>query len=182
MVVSRKEQKNEDSKQWRANHIGYKKQWYINHRGYAIAYSIGYIKKKRIEFPDEAKVDRRKYEKKKRNNPRWRINKNMAINIYHSLKKDSKAGRHWEDIVGYSEENLRQHLEKQFHLGMTWGNYGTYWQIDHKIPIAAFNFERPEDIDFRKCWGLNNLQPLTTKENMKKRDNLENPFQPSLLI
>jgi len=65
---------------------------------------------------------------------------------------------------------------------MTWENYGTYWHIDHKIPIAVFNYEKPEDIDFRLCWSLKNLQPLEKIENIKKKDKLEKPFQPSLKI
>jgi hypothetical protein len=52
----------------------------------------------------------------------------------------------------------------------------------NKIPIAVFNYEKPEDIDFRLCWSLKNLQPLEKIENIKKKDKLEKPFQPSLKI
>lgn len=51
--------------------------------------------------------------------------------------------------------------------------------IDHIIPITAFNFDTPDDIDFRKCWALKNLQLLPEKENREKRDKIEGPFQPS---
>jgi hypothetical protein len=71
---------------------------------------------------------------------------------------------------------------KLFKPGMTWENYGTYWHIDHKVPVVVHNFNRPEDIDFRLCWALRNLQPLEALENMKKQDKLDKPFQPSLRL
>jgi hypothetical protein len=72
-----------------------------------------------------------------------------------------------------------RHLEKQFLPGMSWENMGE-WHIDHKIPIAAFNFEKPEDIDFKRCWALKNLQPLWKSENCIKGAKIDKPFQPSL--
>lgn len=100
--------------------------------------------------------------------------------IYLSLLKN-KTGRKWESIAGYSLKKLKTHLEKQFKDGMTWENYGK-WHIDHIIPISAFNFETAEDIDFKKCWALKNLQPLWAKENLSKNNKLSKPFQPSLKL
>ena len=66
---------------------------------------------------------------------------------------------------------------------MTWENRGKGgWEIDHKIPITAFNFERPEDLDFKWCWVLKNLQPLKGKENTRKSNRIEGFFQPSLVL
>ena len=64
---------------------------------------------------------------------------------------------------------------------MIWGNYGD-WHIDHKIPISAFNFTKPEHEDFKRCWALSNLQPLWAKDNISKNAKLEKHFQPSLAI
>lgn len=96
--------------------------------------------------------------------------------------KGGKQGHHWCDLVGWDINALRIHLKKQFKPGMTWENYGSVWHIDHKIPIAAFNFQTPDDIDFKKCWALKNLQPLWAKENILKSDKVVVPFQPSLAI
>lgn len=102
--------------------------------------------------------------------------------IIKSIKRGSKAGRRWESLVGFTVEQLMTHLEKKFTSEMSWENYGTYWHIDHKTPIAVFNFNRPEDIDFRLCWSIKNLQPLEAKENMSKGAKIQEPFQPSLAI
>ena len=64
-------------------------------------------------------------------------------------------------------EELRTHLENQFDDWMNWGNHGL-WHIDHIIPVASFDFTSMEDEDFKKCWALENLQPLKDTENMRK--------------
>lgn len=74
----------------------------------------------------------------------------------------------WEKIVGYSIQELMDHLEKQFNDKMNWNNYGSYWHVDHKKPITWFKYTDYSDIEFKECWSLNNLQPLERIENIKK--------------
>lgn len=117
-----------------------------------------------------------------RSTPKGNLSSTMSKRINESLRKGMKAGRHWETLVDYTVDQLKAHLEKLFKPGMTWENYGTVWHIDHKTPIAVFNFEHPEDVDFRLCWSLKNLQPLEASKNMSKGARLDKPHQPSLLI
>mgnify|MGYP001573329522 CR=1 FL=1 len=111
---------------------------------------------------------------------KFKLNKNISIAIYRSLK-DNKNGRHWEQLVGWTLDELKIHLERQFRGSMGWINYGE-WEIDHRIPISAFNFDCSDHIDFRRCWALSNLQPLWAKENLSKNDKLNKDFQPSLAL
>jgi hypothetical protein len=138
------------------------------------------LNKWKKENPEKLKEYARKWAAKNRLTSKGKLSANIKTAIWISLK-GSKAGRHWEDLVGYTVDQLKEHLEKQFLPSMTWENYGK-WHIDHRIPISAFNFETPEDIDFKQCWALRNLRPLWAKDNLKKRTKLEKPFQPSLLI
>lgn len=110
-----------------------------------------------------------------------RININFTQMIYRSLR-GNKQRRKWKDLVGYDANILIKSIEKKFKFGMTWKNYGKEWHIDHKIPISAFNFENYNHIDFKKCWGLNNLQPLWKHDNLSKGAKLNKYFQPSLLL
>jgi hypothetical protein len=119
--------------------------------------------------------------RRRRKTSKGRLSQNIGAHISHVLK-GQKAGRKWEILLGFTVDELKRHLEKRFHDGMTWENYGKYWHIDHKIPKAAFNYETPEDIDFKRCWALKNLQPLQATVNMRKGDKLLNPFQPALLM
>jgi hypothetical protein len=111
-----------------------------------------------------------------------RLSLRAASAIRSSLKKGAKANRHWEDLVSFTVDQLKAHLEKQFTPEMSWENYGTYWSIDHKIPVAVHNFERPGDIDLRLCWSLKNLQPMEKLSNISKGAKIDRPFQPSLAM
>lgn len=113
-------------------------------------------------------------------NPKYKLNHSISHLIWFSLK-GNKNGWHWDNLVGYTLNDLKKHLEKQFTEGMGWGNYGK-WHIDHEIPISVFNFTKPEHRDFKKCWALSNLQPMWDKENILKSNKLIKHFQPSLLL
>jgi len=119
---------------------------------------------------------------KAKTNPSFSLNRRMRCLIWQGLK-NNKSGRKWQELTGYSIDELRAHLEKQFKDGMTWEHFlSGNIHIDHKIPRAAFNYSHPEDIDFKKCWALKNLQPLWAIDNLSKGDKINEPFQPSLAM
>lgn len=103
---------------------------------------------------------------KLKNNPQYRVSHNFSTYMRSSLR-EGKNGSHWEDIIGYTLQELIKHLENQFKPGMTWDNYGE-WHIDHIRPIVSFNYSSYTDEDFQKCWSLENLQPLWAYENESK--------------
>jgi len=107
-----------------------------------------------------------------RNNPIYKLNHNISNAISTSLH-GKKDGLHWEELVGYTQKDLRNHLEKQFRDGMTWENYGRNgWHIDHRIPKSIFNITSYKSKGFKACWALDNLQPLWAKENSEKNNKL----------
>jgi len=91
----------------------------------------------------------------------------MRVGIKKGLKT-KKEDRTFK-ILGYTLNDLMQHLSSKFSKGMSFENYGQ-WHIDHIRPIASFNFDSVEHPDFKKCWALNNLQPLWAKDNLSKGD------------
>jgi len=70
-------------------------------------------------------------------------------------------------MVGFSIAEFMSHMEKQFVSGMSWENYGS-WHIDHIQPVASFDFTTADDLDFKRCWSLENLQPLWAIDNLRK--------------
>ncbi|MBT7082094.1 MAG: hypothetical protein HN929_11645 [Chloroflexi bacterium] len=98
--------------------------------------------------------------------------------------KQKKAGRHWEELVDYTLEDLTKHLKSTIPDGYTWEddfvNGDNVLHIDHITPMSAFNFESASHVDFKRCFALDNLQLLPAIENMQKSAKLERPFQPCL--
>lgn len=105
-----------------------------------------------------------------------RLSRNISIMMCRSLK-GNKNNLHWEELVDYTLDNLKQHLEYLFEPGMSWDNYGKFgWHVDHIIPRAFFDREKLRDLkakEFKKCWALENLQPLWAEENWKKGSKLD---------
>lgn len=129
------------------------------------------------------KENRRRHEKERsRNDVMFAIKGRMRSRMFQALKR-GKGGRSWQALVGYSVHDLKAHIEKQFTKGMTWRRFlDGEIHIDHKIPVVAFNFTTGNDIDFKRCWAINNLQPLWAKDNRIKSDKILYPFQPSLAL
>lgn len=123
----------------------------------------------------EVKERYRQNHVKRRKNPIIKLNDSLSTSIRQSLKSNnlSKNGRHWENLVGYTVQELKEHLENLFQPGMTWENKGRNgWHIDHIIPIDFFRYGSTDDVEFKYCWSLNNLQPLWEEENIKKSNKL----------
>ena len=135
----------------------------------------------RSENQDKVRAYRVISEKRRRADARNRISMNISRSIRTHIKGNKKRAC-WESVVGFTSKELRRHLERGFGPGMTWDNYGTFWNIDHIVPISAFNFSSQSDHDFKLCWSLKNLRPLKVSENNKKRARVAIPFQPSLAM
>lgn len=123
----------------------------------------------RPEIKIKNRIKKREWQRKNRKKPMARLNRNISSSLLQSLKSHnvSKGGRHWEDLVGYTTQDLKTHLESLFTEGMSWENQGE-WHIDHIIPQNSFNFTSTDDPEFKKCWALSNLQPLWAKDNYIK--------------
>jgi hypothetical protein len=134
-----------------------------------------------LRNPDKVKSHQESTNKIRRGSPKGQINARMAAAVRRTLRSDARNGHGWEKLVGYTVVQLKNHLEKQFLPGMTWENR-KLWDIDHIIPLSAFNFQSPENIDFKKAWDLKNLRPLWRFDNRSKGSRINKPFQPSLMI
>jgi len=111
-----------------------------------------------------------------------KINNKMSVGIREALK-GNKAGRHWESLVNYNLKQLIRHLKKNIPEGYTWIDFlNGDLHIDHIIPISLFTFNSPDDLQFKICWSLNNLQLLPAKENLQKHDKLIKDFQTILKV
>lgn len=178
---------------------------YILHKDKRLKYRIEHRDEKREydeEYRANNKDDKKKYDRsyylnnknkinkyqkkygrnKRKTDLKFNLNGRISSGIYDSLKAD-KAGRHWEELVGYTLEDLIKRLKKTMPSGYSFKDcFNGKLHIDHRIPVSAFNFTKPEHIDFKRCWALRNLRLLPATENMEKGNRLNRPFQPALKI
>lgn len=132
-----------------------------------------YMDEYREKNIDRIRIVKRTYEKtRKANDPIYKLISNFRTAIYQVLKENNvEKNGHYFEILGYTPEELINHLEKQFTDGMTWDNYGDF-HIDHIIPISSFNIQEIGDEEFMKCWSLSNLQPMWGEENIRKSNKI----------
>ena len=167
--------------------------WYKNNLEKVKNYNKKYREEHKEHFKNYMKKYRKEYRKnnfkkirdyqykwecnKRKSDLKYNLDKRMSALIRTSLKGNKKS-RSWELLVGYTINELKNHLEKTLPKGYKWEEC----HIDHKIPISAFNYTESEHPDFKKCWALNNLQLLPIKENLIKSNKLDKPFQPALQL
>ena len=157
----------------------YSKKYYQDHKEKCLEYSKQYYRKHK----SECRIKQREYIKYKiEKNPKYSLNRRLSRAIYNALKS-KKNGRHWENLVGYTLDNLIEHLKITMPKGYNWKDYiNGSLQIDHIIPISVWNYSSAEHIDFKRCWALENLRLLSKEENRKKSNKLISSFQPALRL
>ena len=129
-----------------------------------------------LTFKFKRYLARKTHGEKMRNLPENAISDSISHGMWYSLN-GNKGGHHWEDLVGYTLNELMQHLESLFTDGMSWANYGRGgWHLDHLRPINSFVFDSTDDDEFKECWALENLQPLWEADNIRKRDHISEEF------
>ena len=74
--------------------------------------------------------------------------------------------------MGYSLNELKEHIESQFEDWMSWENQGKDWHIDHIIPMSWFSLD-----NWKECFALNNLQPMRASENESKNNRYSGKFK-----
>ena len=80
------------------------------------------------------------------------------------------SGASLSQFIGYTGKQLSNHIESQFSGGMCWDRIDDI-HIDHIVPCSLFDMS--DESEVRACWALVNLQPLWSKDNLRKTSNLE---------
>ncbi len=133
-------------KNWEENNIERKK---INRKSYSErnkdkekSYSYYYFKER--------------YE----NDLKFKLFHNLRTRIYKSIKNRSNSSK---ELLGCTIDEYYTYIENQFDNYMTWNNYGTYWEIDHIIPINTFDLSIKEHCI--EAFNYKNTRPLSCLEN-----------------
>lgn len=186
IILDKSKQYYEENKEEK---IEYQKQYYEENKEEVLEYHKQYqiknsdkISQHREDTKEQrAEYDRQYRKNRKANDPAFKIRHIISGSILDALKsrKSSKNNLSCLIYLPYSIIELKEHLEHQFESWMTWENHGVYnskiwddnnsttwtWQIDHIIPHSTFNYSSMEDQAFKNCWALENLRPLSAKQN-----------------
>ena len=98
------------------------------------------------------------------NNPKIKLQHHLQSGLLRALK-EKKESQTLLKYLGCSIDQFYNWIEFQFYDGMSWENQGSYWHLDHTIPISAFDFE---DEQIKKCFNWVNLRPLKAYKNLSK--------------
>lgn len=177
-----KDKINKKNNKWRETNKQYFKQYHIK---YDAEYRINNKDKISQQYKQYRKHNKDKINQRKNNcyktNPTYRLNSIVSGSIKYGLMKSKccKNGESKSKYLPYTMQKLKDHLQSQFEPWMSWNNHGKYnkktwkddntltwfWQIDHIIPHSTFKYTSMEDQEFKDCWSLSNLRPLSAKQN-----------------
>lgn len=131
-------------------------------------YNAARARKWRGENRERSRELDRESKSRQRSTPEGIIRYRVRNRIANALRanEQGRGGKTFE-LLGYTPEELRVHIERQFLPGMSWSNVGE-WHIDHIIPLSSFVIRSKDDPELRLAWALSNLRPLWASENLSK--------------
>lgn len=156
---------------------------YIQNRSEKIEYQKKYselnkdkIRDYKKDYYNENKNSIREYKRnyqneRRKNDSIFKLKYSVSRMIRRCLKvkgisKNSKS----VDILGCDIQTFKLYLESLFTVEMSWENYGTFWDIDHIVPLST---AQTED-DVLKLNHYTNLQPLNSFINrVIKKDKID---------
>lgn len=105
------------------------------------------------------------YKRKRLKEPLFKLKHLLRDRINKFIKyKGFKKTTSTIDLLGCSWEFFKNYIEIQFTDKMSWKNYGSYWEIDHILPLkVAIGVN-----DLSKLNHFTNLRPLKASENRSK--------------
>jgi hypothetical protein len=98
-------------------------------------------------------------------NINYRIKKSLAARLRNVLNKNNTT----MNYIGCNIQYFREWLEFNFTSDMNWDNYGSFWSIDHIIPVCKFNLTN--ETEKYQCWNWSNMMPFYNSS--KKNINIE---------
>lgn len=124
-----------------------------------------------IENPENRKARNeyvREYKAKKRAlDPNFKLYENLRKRVWKCLKNKSNSSK---ELLGCDINDYRKWIEYTMDDQMNWKNYGTYWNIDHILPIDSFDLTNP--IEAKNAFNWKNTWAMIQHDNFSKRSSI----------
>ena len=99
-------------------------------------------------------------------------NEDYYVTLYrHRLRaalKGKGTSQNFIQFLGLNANFFKQHMESSFQEGMNWENYGTVWQIGHRIPIY---YKDPSQEEIKERLPYVNTFAQFTSDNRSQGSN-----------
>lgn len=153
-----REEVNKKAKERYHNNLDYAREYYKKNKERILVRNKKWIEENKDYFKRINSENTKKWLKKNPHIVVWRSILYRTIYKF-EIEKESKT----IELLGYSANDLKKHIESQFTEGMSWDNWGE-WHIDHKYPLSLFDKDTPINI----VNSLENLKPLWAIDNIRK--------------
>ena len=148
--------------------LEYQKEYAQNNKEKVAEYKSEYAQNNK----DKIREYKNNYQNRRRKEDHiFMLKYSISRTIRRSLKcKGLSKNKKSIEILGCSIEFFKTYIEEMFIDNMSWDNYGTYWDIDHRIPLSTAVTEE----QVLKLNHYTNLQPLDSNINRNiKRDKVD---------
>lgn len=108
--------------------------------------------------------------------PMENLHRKISSGIKHRLKLTGRGKRTFA-MLGYTAEQLYDRLMSTMPDGYSWQDFMEgRLHIDHVRPASLFTYESCDDLQFKVCWALDNLQLLPWRDNILKSNRWIDPM------
>lgn len=156
-----------------------RKEYYNRNKESILDKNVEYCRRNREHRNEKAKENYHKnnYKTKKseyvinrmNNDELFKLKFNMRTLIRNAFRRAfTSKSRKTSEILGCTFEEFKIYLESKFDENMNWENQGTYWHLDHIIPISSAQTEE----EVYKLNHYTNFQPLYWLDNLKKSNKI----------
>lgn len=125
-------------------------------------------KEKRLKYLREYKAKRRK------DDIQYRIKENLRKRVGKKLHCNKKYK--FCELLGCTIDFYIKWIEFTMTKEMSWENYGSYWQIDHVMPIDYYDLTK--EINQKKAFMWINTRAMKSSDNLQKK----NKIVPKLIL
>ena len=129
-----------------------------------------YRKRKAKEYQRHKKIIVKKQIERRKNDIQYKLSHRYRNLLVKAIRRGYSDKTIIGKLLTISEQDFRDHIERQFYGGMTWEAYGGRdgkgWELDHIKEM--FNFDLTDDEQLKECFHYKNIRPLWAKDNRKR--------------
>jgi hypothetical protein len=160
------EQRTESYKANREKILGRAKKFYETNKEHIKERTNEYYQKNK----EQVTIKRRSYQKQRLSeDPTFKSMRNLRNRLWYALhNKGWKKSSKFAEYIGLNDyTELTKWLESNFTQAMSWDNYGSYWDIDHIIPLSS---AKDEEQLYKLCHYSNLIPKERIANRVEKRD------------